>query len=126
MLHRSWFPLVLAAASLLLAAVFGVLLQKREVPTDSSHQPTQSTSTVESPVDEGTYRQALLTVIAQYRDDNDAQKAYDTLLLLRVPVAYQQVHLDTVLLFSSLLTNGVEASAARLSALQASYPWLGL
>jgi hypothetical protein len=83
-------------------------------------------STVESPVDEGTYRQALLTVIAQYRDDNDAQKAYDTLLLLRVPVAYQQVHLDTVLFFSSLLTNGVEASAARFSALQASYPWLGL
>jgi hypothetical protein len=121
MTHRSWFPSILIGLSLMLALVF-VFVTKGS-PIGSPFGSTQGSAPAVTDAD---YRAAANTILDAYASNKDVSKAYNALILLRVPREDQQVHFDLVVAFGKLVTKDSKDGEARLAAVKAANPWLHL
>jgi hypothetical protein len=120
MSHRSWFPPILVGLSLLLGLVFVVALKGDRVIPQFPHEASTPK------ISEADYQSAANVILDAYAEDHDASRAYNALILLRVPKEEQEVHFDLVVAFGKLMTKETKEGEARLSALKAAHPWLHL
>lgn len=116
--HRSWFPSILVGLSLLLALIFLVVTKGSPVHVGVTPPPPA--------VSEEDYQGAANTILDTYASNHDASKAYNALILLRVPKEDQAVHFDLVVAFGKLVTKETKEGEARLAAVKAANPWLHL
>lgn len=77
-------------------------------------------------VTDADYRAAANSILDAYAVHRDAGKAYNALIVLRVPKDDQVVHFDLVVAFGKLQTKETKDGEARLSAVKAANPWLHL
>src|SRR3989338_1012896 len=98
--QRSWFPYILAGLTVLLTAAFLVVEQR----LDDEGRNDRAPQTVQAPLaTESSYAGAATAILAGYATDGDAKRAYDALIVLRVPPAMQSAHFDLVVAFGKLL-----------------------
>jgi len=121
MTHRSWFPTILFGLSLILAVVF--LFFTKHGSLSFSQVVREPVATAVSAED---YHVATNIILDAYAKDHDAQKAYNALVLLRLPGSEQQTHFDLVVAFSKLGLKDTKDGQSRLQALKASHDWLHL
>ncbi|MEK7132106.1 MAG: hypothetical protein AAB833_01165 [Patescibacteria group bacterium] len=122
--ERHWFPLLAVGSSLALLAFVGYHLKAQSVPLPPPS--VQSLAPARERVVPANYEVAILELLANYGRISDAQKIYDSLVALTVPPSYLHVHYELVIAFGKLKDNKLSDGEARLSALQAQYPWLKL
>ncbi len=121
MSHRSWFPTILFGLSILLACVFLLFTKHGQILG-----PAPVNETAQSAVTVDSYHAAVNAILDAYAGNHDAQKAYNALILLRLPASQEQVHFDLVVAFSKLSLKDTKDGQARLDALKAANPWLHL
>jgi hypothetical protein len=117
--QRNWFPVIVAGLTILLASAF----YAKYAATERDAGPQTPLDSSASPVTEEGYRSAVNAVMATYRESNDAQAAYDALIVLHVPSVFQQFHIDCIIALGKLASGDVADGNARLSALRAQYSW---
>lgn len=128
MQHRSWFPAILIGLSLALALVFLGVTKNRNGDTRASvvqSSVNRETQKKEPATEEG-YQSAVTSILETYAEEKDAQAAYNALILLRVPVAFQTLHFDLVVAMGKLMVKETADGESRLQALKAQYSWLPL
>ncbi len=69
------------------------------------------------------YQSAVLTIIATYKTNKNAQSAYDALIVLHVPAVEQSFHIDLIIAFGKLVGGDDADGEARLQALMAQDSW---
>lgn len=119
--HRSWFPFIVVGLSLALLAVVALVYTPATSPnpTNVVTAPELTAPSAEE------YAAIIQQVLADYALDNDAVRAYNTLLLTRVPNAsYQSFHLNLVIAFAELQSGNGTDGAANLAGVIAAAPWL--
>ncbi len=121
--QRNWFPVIVAGLTVLLAGAF---YAKYTPNAEDDASPTSTTSTPATPVTEEGYKAAVENVMTTYRTENDAQAAYNAIIVLHVPGSMQTFHIDAIIAFGKLVSGNTDDGAARLNALQAQYPWFTL
>jgi len=132
--RHSFFPLVVAALTVLLAGlVYGSV--QTPSPTPGSAQP------VVELVDAQAYRDSLIHIVRTFderltlaQDDQGkrlaAQTALSNLLALRVPAQFQDLHLALAVALSTMenaLASGdqtIDEALAQIAGLEETYPWL--
>jgi len=72
------------------------------------------------------YRSAVNVILDTYASGHDAGRAYNALILLRVPKEDQMIHFDLAVAFGKLVTKETKDGTARLDALKAANSWLHL
>ncbi len=140
MYHKqSLFPLAIIFLTLALAGLMIFVIQE---PVDDGSVSSVDTETAEEiTVDPDVYREDLAQVLSVFEtrleeasDDLAKLVATETaqasLLALRVPVEYKELHLDLVIVFNDIQSalrsadRSLESSLADLEALKVTYPWL--
>jgi len=140
MYHKqSLFPLAIIFLTLALAGLMVFVIQE---PVDDGSVSSVDTQTAEEiTVDPDVYREDLAQVLSVFEtrleeasDDLAKLVATETaqasLLALRVPVEYKELHLDLVIVLNDIQSalrsadRSLESSLADLEALKVTYPWL--
>lgn len=124
--QRNWFPVILVGLTFLLAFIFYAKLNAVDVTKwlradrSSVVQPVVPVVTAEE------YQNAVLSVVSRYRETSNAREAYDALILLHVPAAFQQFHIDCIVAFGKMIDGNVADATTRFDAMRAQYPWFTL
>ncbi len=121
--QRNWFPMILGGLSVLLAAIF--YARFAGVPQVFSEPRVSKTVTTPAVTSEG-YQSAVNAIFATYAATDDAQAAYDALIVLHVPGTMQQFHIDCIIALGKIVSGDDADGAARLDALRAQHSWLTL
>lgn len=112
--HRTWFPFILIGLTIILLLVIIVAY---------SHPATQEAQEVQI-LSQQEYEQRVQDILTNYQANQDAQRAYEVLLDLRIGDEQKDVHLDLVLMFGKLLAGELESIDQTLDQLDDTSPWL--
>lgn len=126
MIDRNWFPAITLGFTILLGLIFFVVLSPQGREALTPHQDVREATAPATPVTEETYQSAVGSVLASYKESDDADAAYDALILLRVPASMMNVHYELVIAMQKEVAGDKTEAAARFAALKAQYPWLNL
>lgn len=121
--HRTWFPFIMAGASILLLVVFIVIAEPAEEREDESSQAAFVEEGVKAPTDEE-YKAEVVTIMESYGAHQTAGQTYEELLQVRVPAAFREVHLELVYAFADLQSGNTVEGSARLDLLTQQLDWL--
>jgi hypothetical protein len=117
-MRRHWFPYILTGLSLALAGLVALAVDWRAAPRPLVPAPAP-TITVEE------YQTSILSVVEEYKKTEDAARAYQAAILLRVPKDLLQTHLDLVIAWQQLAA-GAPDGKTRLELVAIQSPWLQL
>ena len=121
--QRNWFPVIVAGLTVLLSLVVYGSRQQVDLSSITSGFSKSEAVEVAPAVTEADYQLAVGTIMAAYAADNNAQSAYDALIVLHVPASRQSFHIDVIVAFGKLVSKDVADGQARLRALAAQYSW---
>lgn len=124
--QRHWFPVIVAGLTVLLALVVFASRQQVDFSDVASVFTKKEPVEVLPAVTEADYQSAVLSIMATYRTDKNAQAAYDALIVLHVPASMQRFHIDAIIAFGKLVGKDAADGQARLNALAAQYSWFTL
>jgi len=116
-MHRTWFPFILVGLTLALTAVIFAWQEQDVTPARVQTQEVHEVPTSQE------YQQEVVSILAQYQQDGDAQWAYGALVETWVPTDAKAVHLDLVIAFGKLVA-GDEVGRELLDSIRASNAWL--
>ncbi len=127
--RRNWFPVILAGLTILLATGIYASQYRGDMPFSISSEvisnfkiPVRELKQTSSVTSAG-YQSAVLTIIATYKTNKNAQSAYDALIVLHVPAVEQSFHIDLIIAFGKLVGGDGADGEARLQALMAQNSW---
>jgi len=125
MIVRHWFPVIAGGVTLaLLLSVAVVYTHRSQNPT---RIPAETADASQPAQTEEEYQSAVRSVLSAYKNDNDADAAYDTLLYIaRIPGSMKDVHIGLVGAFGKLAAGDKEDGERRLEAIRIQYSWLAL
>lgn len=116
--HRTWFPFIMVGITLAILVAFFAMGEPRASQVMAPSEDVPSAPTQEE------YQAEVLSVLATYETEGDAQAAYDSLLEMRVPVADKDLHLELVIAFAELEAGKTVEGTARLDILREQTDWL--
>lgn len=125
-MDRHWFPAILLGASIMLALVFAVVLSPQGQELLEHNPDVRDVVTPEVPVNEDTYRGAVVSLLQAYAEEGDAEATYNALIALRVPADMLNVHYELVIAMGKVMSGDMADAEARFAALKAQYSWLPL
>lgn len=119
--YRTWFPFIfigVAVSFILFVATFWQPTISRTVQTPLIEMPV-----VVSP-SAGQYQTEIKTIVKEFEATNSSEKAYASLLDLRVPAEFKEFHFNLVVAVGDFRLSNIASGQARLDLLKKDTPWL--
>jgi hypothetical protein len=117
-MRRHWFPYILTGLSLALAGIIALAVDWRNQAPVPMPEPAPTVSLEE-------YQATMRGIAAEYSATQNAERAYQAAILVRVPKEMLQTHLDLIIAWQQLAAGAADGTT-RLDVLRLQAPWLQL